>query len=250
MSERSLTYFISDLHLGAKYISDPRQHEAIITRWLRSIAPTAKRLYLLGDVMDYWFEYRSVVPRGHVRFLGALAELADAGVEVTWLKGNHDIWIYDYIPSELGVKVVDGILLEEIDGKTFVMEHGDGCGEMRRSYRAMRRLFRCRACQRLFAMIHPGLTVPFAHSWSSHSRKAYTAPVIDQLATDDALVVFAEQYLRQHGHVDYFIFGHRHQLIEQKVGSDSHLIILGDAFKLFSYAVFDGQELRLCQMTK
>ena len=102
------SYFISDLHLGAPYISDPRAHEARIVSWLEAIAPDAARLYMLGDVMDYWYEYRTVAPRGHVRFLGALARLADSGCEIVWLKGNHDIWIFDYLPREIGLRVVDG----------------------------------------------------------------------------------------------------------------------------------------------
>ena len=102
---RDKTYFISDLHLGSGYIADTYSHQRRIAAWLRSIAPTARRLFLLGDVIDYWYEYRDVVPRGFVRFLGALAELADSGVEITWLKGNHDIWIFDYLPSELGINV-------------------------------------------------------------------------------------------------------------------------------------------------
>ena len=107
---RDKTYFISDLHLGAGYIADTYSHQRRIAAWLRSIAPTARRLFLLGDVIDYWYEYRDVVPRGFVRFLGALAELADSGVEITWLKGNHDIWIFDYLPSELGINVADYLL--------------------------------------------------------------------------------------------------------------------------------------------
>lgn len=113
---RELTYFISDLHLGAGYIADPRAQEQRVVRFLRSIAPTARRLFLVGDILDYWWEYRDVVPRGFTRFFGALAELADAGVEITWLKGNHDIWIFDYLPSEIGMKVHDGTLITELEG--------------------------------------------------------------------------------------------------------------------------------------
>ncbi len=101
MAERTATYFISDLHLGAGYIPDRIAHERKIVEWLRAIAPTAKTLYLLGDILDYWYEYRTVVPRGYVRFFGALAELADQGTEIVWLKGNHDIWIFDYLPKEI-----------------------------------------------------------------------------------------------------------------------------------------------------
>lgn len=110
MGREGLTYFISDLHLGAGYIADPRAHEMKVVGFLRSIAPKASRLYLLGDILDYWWEYRDVVPRGFTRFFGALAELADAGVEIVWFKGNHDIWIFDYLPAEIGLTVHDGIM--------------------------------------------------------------------------------------------------------------------------------------------
>ncbi len=148
-TSRTRTYFVSDLHIGASYIGDTHAHERRLVTWLKSIEPTARTLYLLGDVLDYWYEYRNVVPRGYVRFLGALASMADAGVEIVWLKGNHDIWIFDYLPAEIGMKIADGVLACEIDGKKFVMEHGDGAGEMRRSYRIMRRIFRNRIAQKL-----------------------------------------------------------------------------------------------------
>ncbi|MDE5918859.1 MAG: metallophosphoesterase, partial [Duncaniella sp.] len=113
---RTLTYFISDLHLGAGYISDPRAQEKRIVGFLRHIAPTAKRLFLLGDILDYWWEYRDVVPRGFTRFFGALAELADSGVEIIWFKGNHDIFIFDYLPSYIVMNVHDGVMVTSLEG--------------------------------------------------------------------------------------------------------------------------------------
>lgn len=241
---RTLTYFISDLHLGSHCVADPRAHERAIVGWLNSIEPTAKALYILGDALDYWFEYRTVVPRGYVRFFGALARLADAGVEITWLKGNHDIWIFDYLPTEIGLTAVDGIVDRKIGGKRFVMEHGDGVGELRPSYHRMQRIFRNRTCQRLFAAIHPRWTVPFAHRWSSHSRKTGAAAPA-KISTTDPLVEFAEEYMAQHGHVDYFMFGHRHTVAEIDVAPDSHLYIIGDAFRRMTYAVFDGEKVEI-----
>lgn len=243
---RNCVYFISDLHLGAGYIADPRGHEQRISAWLRSIAPTARRLYLLGDVMDYWYEYRSVAPRGHVRFLGALAELADSGTEIVWMKGNHDVWLFDYLRDEIGLTVADGLLDTEIDGHRFVMEHGDGVGEMRRSYRMMRRLFRNRFAQWLYAGIHPRWTVGFAHAWSKHSRlHGRKAPDCATLPGDDRLVEFARGYMHANGPVDFFIFGHRHQLVDMKLSDESRLIILGEAFSMMTYGVWNGHEFAL-----
>ncbi len=114
-------YFLSDLHLGAPYFPDSRKAELRVVDFLDSIKDDAHTIYLLGDILDYWYEYRYVVPRGFVRFFGKLAELADSGVRIVWFIGNHDIWIFDYLPSELGIEVVDGALVEEIDGHFFYM---------------------------------------------------------------------------------------------------------------------------------
>lgn len=244
---RTKTYFISDMHIGAGYIPDTHRHQRTLARWLRSIAPGAKAIYLLGDILDYWYEYRTVVPRGYVRFLGALAELADSGVEITWIKGNHDIWIYDYLPSEIGLTVADGVIDREIDGHRFVMEHGDGVGETRWSYRLMRSGFRCRFLQILYSAIHPRWTVGLAHRWSRHSRlkgTQHTNP--DPLPPGDKLLKWAETYQKENGPVDYFIFGHRHTPLDRPLPSGhGRIIILGEAYRLMTYGVWDGHTFRL-----
>lgn len=240
---RTHAYFLSDLHLGAGYIADHHWHERIIAAWLKTIGPTARELYLLGDVMDYWYEYRTVVPQGYVRFLGALADLADNGCKIYWLKGNHDVWIFDYLPKEIGMTVVDGVLDKEIDGRRFVMEHGDGVGEPRPLYRLMRRLFRNRFAQWLYAGIHPRWTVGFALNMSKRSRLSGSpAPDSDTLADDDPLVRFASDFQQANGHVDYFVFGHRHQTVDMKISEDTRLIILGEAFSRMTYGEWDGKD--------
>ncbi|MDE6049521.1 MAG: UDP-2,3-diacylglucosamine diphosphatase [Paramuribaculum sp.] len=238
---RDKSYFISDIHLGARCISDPKAHECTIVRWLESIESDALNLYLLGDILDYWYEYREVVPRGFVRFFGALARLADRGVNIVWFKGNHDIWIFDYIPTEIGVTVVDGAFDTVIDGKRFFMEHGDGVGETRASYRRMRAIFRNRTCQKIFSAIHPRWTVPFAHKWSSHSRATTTDTLIN-LPDDHKLVTFAKNYEQTHPHVDYFVFGHLHIPVKREILPNSQLIVLGDAFTNMTYGYFDGKD--------
>ncbi len=244
-------YFLSDLHLGAAYIPDPRVHEQRIVSFLESIAGDAAELYLLGDILDYWFEYRTVVPRGYVRFFGALARLADSGVKITWFIGNHDIWLFDYLRDEIGLRIVDGYLVEEILGSRFFLSHGDGIGHLPGSFRFIRALFRNPLCQKLYSGIHPRWTIPFAHAWSRHSRKADEAandtfdPATDNLAT------FAREYLASTDpSVNYFIFGHRHILVNEPLLPAPHsprLIILGDWLTHFSYATFDGTTLLLHQ---
>lgn len=243
MSERQLTYFISDLHLGAGYITDKRAHERRIVDFLESIAPTCRRLVLLGDILDFWWEYRTVVPRGFTRFFGALSRLADAGTEIIWFKGNHDIWIFDYLPSEIGFRLCDGVMVTEFEGKRFLLEHGDGVGKLPRSFRLLRKIFRSHTAQRLFSTLHPRWAIGFAHSWSSHSRKSggYTPPAY----AADRLEEFAESYNLSHPgeEVDYFVFGHCHLLLDKELTDGSRLVILGDWISKFSYAVWDGNSL-------
>ena len=245
MSVRNNTYFISDLHLGASYIADPRAHERRVVEFLYHIAPDCKRLFLLGDILDYWWEYRTVVPRGFTRFFGALARLADSGVEIVWFKGNHDIWIFDYLPQEIGLTVHDGIMVTELDGHRFLMEHGDGVGRLPWSFRTLRGLFRNRVAQKLYAAIHPRWTIGFAHSWSSHSRKqgGYTPSE----RAGDNLVNFARTYNADHADekIDFFIFGHCHTILDSTLPDGSKIIILGDWISRFSYAVWDGKDITM-----
>lgn len=245
---RTQTYFISDLHLGAAYFMDPREHERMVVRWLRSIAPTARRLYLVGDVIDYWFEYRHVVPRGFTRFLGTLADLADSGIEITWIIGNHDIWIFDYLPDEIGMRVIDGTLIEEIDGQRFLIDHGDGIGEQPPGFRIIRRIFRNKVAQRLFASIHPRWTVGFAYWWSAYNRKRHHLEPDAPAKSGLTLVDWASDYNRKypHQHIDWFVFGHYHQMLDEPTADgESRVIILGDWITNMSYAVFDGERLSL-----
>ncbi len=244
---RDLTYFISDLHLGAGYISDPRAHEMRAVRFLQSIKPRAKRLFLLGDVLDYWWEYKTVVPRGFIRFFSALADLADSGVEIVWFKGNHDIWIFDYLPREIGFKLHDGAMITDIDGRRFFLEHGDGVGRLPRTFRILRSVFRCRWAQRLYSLLPPRLTIGFAHRWSAHSRKAggYSAPSEDP--RENPLVEFASGYNATHtaDPVDFFVFGHQHIMLDIPVPPSARIIVLGEWIRTFSYGVFDGKNLNL-----
>ena len=164
-----MIYFISDLHLGASYLPR-RESEARVVRFLEQIADDATQLYLLGDILDYWYEYRHVVPRGFVRFFGALARLADSGVKITWLTGNHDIWLFDYLRDELGITVIDGSLSASLMGSRFYLAHGDRLGNEPAGFKLIQRTFRNRFCQLLFAAVHPRWTVPLGFGWSCRNR--------------------------------------------------------------------------------
>ena len=240
-------YFISDLHLGAHYFTNPRDYELRVVRFLDTIADDVDELYLLGDILDYWYEYRTVVPRGFTRFFGALGRLSDRGVKITWFIGNHDIWLFDYLRNEIGMTVVDGYELLTIKGKHFFLSHSDGLGKLPPLFRAIRATFRCRFAQRLYAAIHPRWTVTFAHRWSSHSRDfAHYRPQF--LGEHEPLIAYCREYLAEHpGAVDYFVFGHRHVLVDYPLGTPggARMIILGDWIHHFSYGVFDGKNFSL-----
>lgn len=243
---RNKTYFLSDLHLGATYMPDEREHEARVIEMLESFARDARTIYLLGDVLDYWYEYRTVVPRGHVRFFGELARLADSGIKIYWFIGNHDIWLFDYLRDELGVEVVDGYAVHEIGGKKFFLSHGDGLGDPSKAYGLMRKIFRNRFAQWLFAGIHPRWTIPFAYRWSRHSRMKRGDGIASYHGDENELpMIFARKYIATHGEVDYFITGHRHVAVTRPLGEHGTFAILGDCFRQYSYGVFDGKKFEL-----
>lgn len=247
---RNRTYFISDIHLGARYIPDRRAHEQAVCRFLRSIAPTARRIFMVGDILDYWYEYRTVVPRGYVRFFGVLAELADSGVEIVWFTGNHDIWLFDYLRDELGICVTDprkGYELTDIDGTLFCIGHGDAIGPQKPGFRFIRSLFRNRVCQWMYAAIHPRWTVGFAHAWSSHSRKGCHTPQSLEPAARTGLELFCRKMATEHPGLRYVVVGHHHVPVDEPVSADCRLIVLGDWLSRHTYAVFDGESLKLCE---
>lgn len=247
-----MTYFISDLHLGARYFLDPKEQERLVCEWLRSIASTADRIYLVGDVLDYWFEYRHVVPRGYVRFFGTLAELADSGIEITWLIGNHDIWIFDYLPNELGIRVVDGIIDEEINGRRFLIAHGDGLGPTPAGERLMRWTFRNRLLQRCFAAIHPRWTVGFAYWWSGKNRLCHHTGATAAPVSPEPLYQWVRERnasLSPELRPDFYIFGHYHTLAFRQIAG-SQVAILGDWITNMSFATFDGKTLELHRWEK
>lgn len=245
MTKGKNVYFISDLHLGATYFADPIAKERRVTRWLESVRDDAAHIYLLGDILDYWYEYRYVVPRGYTRFLGKVAEMADSGIKFTWFVGNHDIWIFDYLPNELGIEVIDGAVERDILGKHFFLAHGDGIGRHRKSFRMIRAIFRNHFCQRLFSAIHPRWTVPFAHRWSTSNRKNTQKMQSDFEKARKVILSFSEQYYSEHPEIDYFVYGHLHSLEDVAISETARVIILGDWISKDSFARFDGEQLTL-----
>lgn len=236
-------YFLSDFHLGAPSEGGAHEAERRVVRFLEQLKD-ATDLYLVGDILDYWYEYRYVVPRGFVRFFGQLAHMADRGVRITWLIGNHDIWIFDYLPGELGIEVVDGAVRRELGGKQFYITHGDAIGG-KRTFRVLRALFRNRFCQWLYSGIHPRWTVGFANAWSRHSRAHGLHPTAENCPLLASFREFCALDHSLHPDTDYYVFGHLHIPYEEPVGDDAEMIVLGDWLTNFTYGVFDGDSFKL-----
>ena len=246
MSVKDKIYFISDTHLGSSVFGDTREREKRLVCWLDSIREDAKALYLLGDIFDFWFEYRQAVPCGFTRFLGKLSELSDAGIEIHYFTGNHDIWVYDYLPEEIGLILHKAPLVTEIAGKTFYLAHGDGLGDYSHSFKLIRWIFHNRMCQFLFRLLHPDFGIKLGNTWAKHSRQKEQMRPLPYLGEEkEHLVIYAKSYIQAHPDIDYFIFGHRHILLDLMLNSQTRMLIIGDWLQLFSYAVFDGKELTL-----
>ena len=244
---RNKIYFASDAHLGSDVFENPFSVEKRFVKWLESIKSDAKVLYLLGDVFDFWFEYKYVVPRGFTRFLGKIAEMSDMGIEVHFFIGNHDIWISDYLEKETGVIIHKKPYIVEIDGKKFFLAHGDGLGDNSKSFKLIRYIFHNKLCQVLFASMHPRWGIGLAHAWSKSSRKKGLEKSAYFGEDKEHLVLFSKKYLEQDSEIDYFIFGHRHIMLDLMLTKKSRMLIIGDWIQYHSYAVFDGENLTLEQ---
>lgn len=238
-------YFLSDAHLGSLAIPHARMQERRLVRFLDSIKTKASAIYMLGDMFDFWDEYRYVVPKGYTRFLGKLSELTDSGVEVHFFTGNHDLWTYGYLQDECGVVVHKAPVTTEILGRVFYLAHGDGLGDPDPKYRLLHALFHSRVCQRLLNAIHPRWGMALGLNWAKHSRlKRADGKEPPYLGEDrEYLVRYAKDYLRTHQDIDYFMFGHRHIELDLMLSRKTRLMILGDWIWQFTYAVFDGEHM-------
>ena len=244
-------YFASDAHLGARFHNDPLAVEQRLVRWLDQIKADATEVWFLGDMFDYWYEYKYVVPKGHVRFLGKLAELSDAGIQIHLFTGNHDIWMFDYLPQEIGAIIHREPVTVDLLGKRFFLAHGDEVDTRSKAFRLMRYLFRNRFCQWLYGGIHPRWTFGFALGWSLSSRKKGLKSPMEsggyQGEAGEYLVQFAKSYLQTHPDISFFIFGHRHIMLDLMLSRTSRLLIAGDWMQHFSYISWDGENLFLDQ---
>lgn len=238
-------YFASDFHLGAPNHAESRKREERILRWLNFIEPTCSELFLMGDIFDFWFEYRTVVPKGFIRLQGKLAAMTDSGVKVYFFKGNHDMWVNDYFSQEMGIEIVSDELIMERAGKRFFLHHGDGLGPGDSTYKLLRKVFRSPVCQWLFSLVPPRIGMGIANWWSGRSKAARSNAVAAFEHVDQEwLAIYAREVLRK-AHFDYFVFGHRHLPLDINLGDKTRYVNLGEWMNFNSYAVFDGNDLSL-----
>jgi UDP-2,3-diacylglucosamine hydrolase len=238
-------YFASDFHLGVPNREQSLAREKRIVAWLESIRHTASDIYLVGDVFDFWFEYRSTVPKGFVRLLGKLGELSDSGIAIHFFTGNHDMWAFDYLEEEIGVKIHREPVELSLGNKKFMIGHGDGLGPGDHGYKFIKKVFANKFCQWLFARLHPNLAFGLANYFSKKSRIATgTTDEVFLGEEKEWLVIYCREILALR-HIDYFIFGHRHLPLAIQLTPGSRYINLGEWINYSHYAVFDGEQVLL-----
>jgi UDP-2,3-diacylglucosamine hydrolase len=246
MSSKNKIYFASDFHLGAPNNEESSKREKQIVSWLDEIKQDAKEIYLVGDIFDFWFEYKHAIPKGFVRLQGKIAELTDSGIPIHIFTGNHDMWIFDYLPKELGITLHRKPITREYNGKKFLIGHGDGLGPGDKQYKMLKAVFSSKISQWAFARIHPNLGIGIANAWSRKSRRTnITYDEIFHGEDKEQLIIYCKDYIKKDPSIDYFIFGHRHLPLEIKIGEKSTYINLGEWIKYNSYAVFDGEKLEM-----
>jgi UDP-2,3-diacylglucosamine hydrolase len=235
-------YFASDFHLGLQTGIPPVEREKKVVRWLNSVAPYASEIYLLGDIFDFWWEYKLVVPRGFTRFLGTVAEITDSGVPVHFFTGNHDMWIGNYLTEECGIIAHTSPITTNFGGKKFHLAHGEGLGTKDWAYKILLSIFRNKPLRRMYSALHPSIGVGFGLNWSLHSRlgKGVEPEFFGESKED--LIRYAKSVLSRED-IDYFIFGHRHLAMSYKLDQGSEIVFLGDWIRGGSYAEWDGTEL-------
>ncbi|MFV0289419.1 MAG: UDP-2,3-diacylglucosamine diphosphatase [Mangrovibacterium sp.] len=241
-------YFVSDVHLGAKALNDNSERERLFVQWLDKISIDAKQLIIMGDLFDYWFEYKTVIPRGYVRTLGKLAQLSDNGLDIHFFIGNHDIWADNFFVEEIGITIHKKEEVWEIFGKQVFLAHGDGLDPFDTGYLFLKKLFTNRTLQWCYSKLHPNLANKIAHGWSSKRRKRHQRELVEFKGENhEGLFIFAKS-VQQKMHIDYFIFGHRHLLLNLPLDNGARYINLGDWINYFSFGVFSETGFQLHQL--
>lgn len=235
--KKNKIYFASDFHLGIPSIKKSHEREKYILKWLTEIEKDAKEIYLLGDIFDFWFEYKKVVPKGFIRLLGKLALLSDNGVKIHFFTGNHDLWANDYLKNEIGITIHRRSKIITLQGKKIFLGHGDGLGKGDYLYKKIKVLFTSKICQWAFSRLHPNFALYLAQTWSSLSRQKKESKFI----SEDKEILFEYCKAKEKNiKMDYYIFGHRHIPLQLKVNKNATYINLGDWITHNTYAILEN----------
>ncbi|CAN5350427.1 UDP-2,3-diacylglucosamine diphosphatase [soil metagenome] len=245
LSPSQKIYFASDFHLGVPTHDASLERERKIIAWLEMVRHDAHSIYLLGDIFDFWFEYRQTIPKGFIRFQGKLAELCDAGIPIYFFTGNHDMWMFDYFPKELGIPIYREPILLNTGSQRLIIGHGDGLGPGETGYKILKSFFDSKVCQWLFARIHPNLGMSIATYWSKKSR-------INNMKTEEKFHGDEKEFLllwcreqEKISHHDFYVFGHRHLPLDLKVSDNSRYVNIGEWVNGSTYGVYDGNSFEL-----
>ena len=238
-------YFASDNHLGVPDYLGTRDRELKFVKWLDKIKDDAAGIFLLGDLFDFWFEYKSVIPKGFTRTFGKLAEISDSGIPIHFFVGNHDMWMKDYFKKELNITVHHNPKEFIFNEKIFFIGHGDGLGPSDKSYKRVKKIFTNSFFQFLFKWIHPDIGIPFGQFLSQKNKnKSQKKDLIFKDNDSEWLAQYCKKKLITK-HYDYFVFGHRHLPLEIPLNNSSTYYNLGDWINHFSYCSFDGKKMQL-----
>jgi len=237
-------YFLSDAHLGYPNYEDSLVREKKIVAWLDFVSKDADEIWLLGDIFEFWFEWKYVVPKGYIRLLAKIIELSEKGLPIHFYTGNHDLWIFDYLPKETGITLHRNPVTKIYDNKKFYIAHGDGLGPYDKKYNFLKKLFTNRFLQKVLALFHPDLTMKVAFGWANSSKK-YSKPSLTYFGDDKEWLVLYSKTVLEREHFDYFVYGHRHLPHNVELAENSRCINLGEWVNLFTYGVFDGTDMKL-----
>lgn len=240
-------YFLSDFHLGAPNATASLIREKKVVRFLDQIRHSAAAIFIVGDIFDFWYEYHSVVPKGYMRLLGKLAELTDAGIPVHVFVGNHDMWMSGYFEKELNIPVYHEPRVFNWNNKQFYIGHGDGLGPGDHGYKFIKKIFRNPVCKWLFGKLHPDWGIALANYFSRKSREKTGTADAHFLGEDQEWLIVYSKELIQKEPYDFLVFGHRHYPIDFRLSEKSRYINLGDWISNFTYAEFDGNDVKLLQ---
>lgn len=247
-------YFASDFHLGIPDYDSSLQREKMLVNWLEQVRKDASEIFLMGDIFDFWFEYKTVVPKGYVRLLGKLAQITEEGIPVHLFTGNHDIWAFEYLQKEVNIQLHPHPETLNMMGKTFYLAHGDGLGPGDNGYKFLKKIFRCRFNQSFFRWLHPDIGTKMGLYFSGKSRLANMLKENKKenlsRIEDEMLYKYASGLLKHGIKADYFVFGHRHRPVDIELEPGCHMVILGDWLTNFTFAEFDGKDLNLKYLKK